>query len=100
MTRHPLSLSIHNSPPDGAKQRTIFRQHILINTQALWNEPDLLEIPARTDDEHRSLMVGTNGKPHLHEMVDNLFHRFNMRTLGSFDDIQSLVDVALIIEMM
>ena len=29
-----------------------------IDAQALWDDPDLLEIPARTDDEPRYLMVG------------------------------------------
>jgi len=26
--------------------------------QALWNDPQLLEIPARTEDEPRSLLIG------------------------------------------
>jgi len=29
-----------------------------IETQALWDDPDLLEIPARTTDEQRFLVVG------------------------------------------
>ena len=34
-----------------------------IEAQALWEDPDLLEIPARTEDEPRFLVVGkTNGK--------------------------------------
>ncbi len=27
--------------------------------QRLWEDPDLLEVPARTDDEPRSLVIGT-----------------------------------------
>ncbi len=34
-----------------------------IEAQALWEDPDLLEIPARTEDEPRFLVVGKiNGK--------------------------------------
>ena len=29
-----------------------------IEAQALWNDPDLLEIPARTKDESRFLVIG------------------------------------------
>ena len=29
-----------------------------LESQALWNDPDLLEIPARTTDESRSLVIG------------------------------------------
>lgn len=29
-----------------------------VEAQALWNDPMLLEIPARTDDEPRYLMIG------------------------------------------
>lgn len=29
--------------------------------QALWDDPDLLEIPARTTDEPRSLVIGNIG---------------------------------------
>ncbi|MBV6389889.1 MAG: hypothetical protein JNIBNLAF_01540 [Nitrosomonas europaea] len=34
-----------------------------IDAQALWNDPRLLEIPAKTEDEPRYLMIGLiNGK--------------------------------------
>ena len=34
-----------------------------IDAQALWNDPSLLEIPAKTEDEPRYLIVGLiNGK--------------------------------------
>lgn len=32
--------------------------------QALWNDPDLLEIPARTEDEARFMVVGRIGGKH------------------------------------
>ena len=30
----------------------------LVEAQALWREPNLLEVPARTEDEPRHLVVG------------------------------------------
>ena len=35
-----------------------------VQAQALWDDPDLLEIPARTDDEPRFLVIGKIGKKH------------------------------------
>ncbi len=37
--------------------------------QALWNDPDLLEIPARTVDEPRYLVVGRIGKKHWSAVI-------------------------------
>ena len=33
-----------------------------IEAQALWDDPDVLEIPARTDDEPRFVVIGKIGK--------------------------------------
>lgn len=35
-----------------------------IDAQALWSDPDLLEIPAKTSDEPRFLVVGKIGEKH------------------------------------
>ena len=35
-----------------------------IEAQALWDDPDLLEIPARTEDELRFLVIGKINKKH------------------------------------
>ena len=35
-----------------------------IEAQALWDDPDLLEIPAQTDDEPRFLVIGKIKKKH------------------------------------
>lgn len=35
-----------------------------IEVQALWDDPDLLEIPARTEDEPRYLIIGQLNKKH------------------------------------
>ena len=32
-----------------------------VEAQALWDDPDLLEIPARTSDEPRSVVIGLIG---------------------------------------
>ncbi|MEA3266597.1 MAG: BrnT family toxin [Candidatus Fermentibacteria bacterium] len=32
------------------------------DAQALWDDPDLIEIPARTDDEPRFMVIGKIGK--------------------------------------
>ena len=35
-----------------------------IDAQALWDDPDLLEIPARTTDEKRFMVIGKIGEKH------------------------------------
>ena len=35
-----------------------------VEAQALWDDPDLLEIPARTEDEPRFLVIGKVNKKH------------------------------------
>jgi len=42
------------------KSRTNKKKHGLdfVEAQALWEDPDLIEIPARTSDEPRFLVVG------------------------------------------
>ena len=35
-----------------------------VETQALWDDPDLIEVPARTADEPRFLVVGKIGGSH------------------------------------
>ena len=51
---------------DKRKSNTNKKKHGLdfIEAQALWDDPDLLEIPARTDDEPRYLVIGKIGKKH------------------------------------
>lgn len=46
---------------DGAKSRFDKRKHGIdfVEAQALWDDPDLLEIPARTEDEVRFMVIGT-----------------------------------------
>ena len=35
-----------------------------VEAQALWNDPNLMEVPARTTDEPRYLVVGKIGEKH------------------------------------
>ena len=37
--------------------------------QCLWNDPMLLEIPARTDDESRYLLIGLMGDKHWSAVI-------------------------------
>jgi hypothetical protein len=48
---------------DPAKSATNAAKHGInfVDAQALWDDPDLMEIPARTDDEPRSLIIGKIG---------------------------------------
>ena len=45
---------------DPVKSKTNKKKHGIdfIEAQALWKDPDLLEIPARTMDEQRFLVIG------------------------------------------
>ena len=46
---------------DGSKSESNLTKHGIdvIAAQALWNDPALLEIPAKTQDEPRFLVIGT-----------------------------------------
>ena len=44
---------------DSKSQANLLKHGIhFIDAQALWNDPSLLEIPAKTEDEPRYLMIG------------------------------------------
>ena len=51
-----------------------------VDAQALWDDPMLLEIPARTDDEPRYLVVGLiNGR---HWSADITYREANIRLIS------------------
>jgi uncharacterized protein len=56
---------------DAQKSRTNQSKHGIdfVEAQALWEDVDLLEIPARTEDEPRIMMVGRIGKMHWSAIV-------------------------------
>jgi len=40
-----------------------------VTAQALWGDPDVLEIPARTTDEPRFLVIGRIGRKHWSAVI-------------------------------
>jgi len=56
---------------DEQKSRTNKAKHGIdfVEAQALWNDPDLLEIPARTEDEPRTIMIGLIGEKHWSAVI-------------------------------
>jgi|GEM_PF-1479428 len=40
-----------------------------VRAQALWNDPDLIEVPARTSDERRWVIVGRIGGVHWSAII-------------------------------
>jgi len=56
---------------DAAKSETNRAKHGIdfIEAQSLWNDPMLLEIPAKTDDELRFLVIGRIGERHWSAVI-------------------------------
>jgi uncharacterized DUF497 family protein len=53
------------------KSKTNLEKHGIdfVQAQALWDDPDLLEIPAKTVDEPRFLVIGTIESKHWSAVV-------------------------------
>jgi uncharacterized protein len=51
---------------DDDKSQTNLEKHGIdfLDAQALWNDPDLLEIRAKSEDEPRFLVIGLIGQKH------------------------------------
>ena len=56
---------------DPRKSATNKRKHGIdfVEARAFWDDPDLIEIPARTEDEPRFLAIGTIGGRHWSSIV-------------------------------
>lgn len=56
---------------DEAKSKTNLEKHGIdfIQAQGLWDDPDLLEIPAKTADEPRFLLIGMIESKHWSAVV-------------------------------
>jgi len=56
---------------DEAKSESNLQKHGIdfITAQLLWSDPNLLEIPAKTDDEPRYLMIGRIGSKHWSAVI-------------------------------
>ena len=51
-----------------------------IESQALWDDPDLLEVPAKTEDEPRFLIIGKIGQKHWSAIVT--YRNCNIRLIS------------------
>lgn len=56
---------------DEAKSRSNLKKHGIgfVEAQQLWDDPDLLEIPAKTSDEPRVLVIGMIAGKHWSGVV-------------------------------
>ena len=56
---------------DESKSRTNRRKHGIDfeAAQALWTDPERIEIPARTEDEPRWMVIGTIGNQHWSAVI-------------------------------
>ncbi len=56
---------------DDDKSRTNRRKHGIdfVKVRDLWNDPDLIEIPARTSDEPRFVVIGRVGSRHWSAII-------------------------------
>jgi uncharacterized DUF497 family protein len=56
---------------DAAKSKANLKKHGIdfVQAQALWDDPDLLEIPAKTIDEPRCLLIGVIETKHWSAVV-------------------------------
>ena len=51
-----------------------------IEAQSLWDDPDLLEAPAKTEDEPRFLVIGRIGPKHWSAIVT--YRNYNIRIIS------------------
>ena len=56
---------------DEAKSQSNFSKHGIdfVDAQLLWSDPRLLEVPARTEDEPRFLMIGLINEKHWSAVI-------------------------------
>ena len=67
---------------DTAKSESNLAKHGIdfIDAQKLWSDPMLLEIPAKTDDEPRYLLIGLIDKKHWSAVVT--YRGINIRLIS------------------
>ena len=70
-----FEFDVAKSESNGAKHGIDF-----IEAQRLWNDPLLLEIPARTDDELRFLLIGRIDERHWSTVV--IYRNDNIRLIS------------------
>ncbi|MFA9273605.1 MAG: BrnT family toxin [Candidatus Aquirickettsiella gammari] len=67
---------------DVAKSESIRKKHGInfLDAQDLWNDPMLLEIPAKTDDEPRYLVIGLINEKHWSAVIT--YRGLNVRLIS------------------
>ena len=62
---------------DEDKSRSNKQKHGIdfVKAQALWSDPDLIEIPARTTDEPRVVIIGRIGRTYWSAIITYRDHR-------------------------
>ena len=62
---------MHSFEYDERKSRSNLTKHGIdfVEAQALWNDPFLIEIPARTTDEERFLVIGKIQETHWSAVI-------------------------------
>jgi uncharacterized DUF497 family protein len=65
---------------DEAKSRVNKAKHGIdfVEAQALWEDVDLLEIPAKTQNEPRTLVIGRIGKTHWSAVITQRHDRIRI----------------------
>lgn len=67
---------------DHAKSKANKKKHGIdfIDVQVLWDDPDILEIPAKTTDEQRFFVVGKIGEKHWSGIIT--YRKENIRIIS------------------
>ena len=78
---------------DVNKSQSNLKKHGIdfVSAQQLWNDPDLLEIPAKTVDEPRSLVVGIIAGKHWSSVIT--YRDGNIRIISVRRSRQEEVDL-------
>ncbi len=65
---------------DEAKSKANKTKHGVdfVEAQALWQDVDLLEIPARTEDEPRAIVIGRIGEKHWSAIISHRNERIRI----------------------
>ena len=71
ITMTPLICETNNPDPFNSKSQSNLSKHGIdfVDAQLLWNDPRLLEIPARTEEEPRFLMIGLINEKHWSAVI-------------------------------
>ena len=77
--RRPVLERFEFDPEKSAKNK---KKHGIdfIEAQSLWDDPDLLEVPAKTEDEPRFLVIGRIGPKHWSAIVT--YRNYNNRIIS------------------